>query len=169
MEDGETVRPSWSRSSRPRKTEAFAAGLQNREYQDGRLDFVAEKPELIASRSRPENAVRMERTENGPFHGYLLSEGANDEGVEGYRVQRPNGDELFFPSENVLRVQYPNQLSFIGRVGTWLGNVGRFIVEVPREANTEGRCAIALGGHSIDGVPDDLDGHSPLGFWRRCI
>jgi len=123
--------------------------IANREYQDGRLDFVAEKPELIASRSRPENAVRMERTENGPFHGYLLSEGANDEGVEGYRVQRPNGDELFFPSENVLRVQYPNQLSFIGRVGTWLGNVGRFIVEVPREANTEGGVLSPLVGTAL--------------------
>jgi phosphate transport system permease protein len=49
----------------------------------------------------------------------------------------------------VLRVQYPNQLSFIGRVGTWLGNVGRFIVEVPREANTEGGVLSPLVGTAL--------------------
>lgn len=132
-----------------KKDGSIRARIANREFQPGRLDFTAEMPELIASRSKPENAVRIERTENGPFHGYLLGEGANEEGVAGLNVQRPNGEEIFLPDESVLRVQYPNQLSFFGRVGTWLANLGRFIVEKPREANTEGGVLTPLIGTAL--------------------
>lgn len=128
---------------------SIRARIANREFQPGRLDFVAEQPELITSRTKPENAVRIERTENGPFHGYLLGEGTNDEGVTGLNVKRPNGEEIFLPDDSVLRVQYPNQLSFFGRVGTWLANLGRFIIEKPREANTEGGVLSPLVGTAL--------------------
>ena len=128
---------------------SIRARIANREFQPGRLDFVAEQPELIKSRTQPENAVRIERIENGPFHGYLVEEEAEQDGVAGMLVKRPNGEELFLPEEAVLRVQYPNQLSFFGRLGTWIANFGRFVIEKPREANTEGGVLSPLVGTAL--------------------
>lgn len=128
---------------------SIRARIANREFQPGRLDFVATDPTKIVGRERPEDAVRIHRLENGPFHGYVLGEGQDEAGEAVLRVARPNGDEVELPQAAVLRIEHPNRMSWFGRLGTWFANLGRFIIEPPREANTEGGVLSPLVGTAL--------------------
>ncbi|MFQ5748353.1 MAG: phosphate ABC transporter permease PstA [Planctomycetota bacterium] len=70
------------------------------------------------------------------------------ERLGGYRLVAATADgrEVGLPGATVLRVRFPNRLSFLERTETWLGGAWRFLTEAPREANTEGGVWPALVG-----------------------
>ncbi|RMH01535.1 MAG: phosphate ABC transporter permease PstA [Planctomycetota bacterium] len=139
LADG-TVRLAEELDERP--DGSIRARIGNREFYG--LDFLIAGPEEVAARSRPADAVRIERTENGPFFGYL-----DQAGAETWRLRLPDGRPVELPAAQVLRVSYPNRLGWFGRVGAWFAGVGRFIVEEPRNANQEGGVWPALVGTSL--------------------
>jgi phosphate transport system permease protein len=61
-----------------------------------------------------------------------------------YRL--PTGVERTMSLGQVVSFYYPNQLSFLGRLGWFLRNIWHFLVEEPREANTEGGIFPAIFG-----------------------
>ncbi|MBC8328534.1 MAG: phosphate ABC transporter permease PstA [Planctomycetes bacterium] len=121
---------------------AIRARLANRELYD--LDFKIARPEDILSRSIPADALRLERSENGPFHGYLVSEGE-----QSWRLRAPDGAEIELPAAEVLRKSYPNQMGLLQRLGAWFAGVARFVTDEPRNANQEGGVWPALVGTSL--------------------
>ncbi len=121
---------------------SIRARVANREHYA--LDFLIAAPEEILEKSVPVDAVRLERSENGPFHGYLVAEGA-----ESWQLELPDRTPIELPAAEVLRKSHPNQLGFFGRLAAWFGGVGRFIVEDPRNANQEGGVWPALVGTSL--------------------
>lgn len=124
------------------------ARMGNRELNPGREDHLRAGPDEILSRVVPDDAVRVERMENGPFHGYLA--GGSEEAAwqeDGLHLLMPDREtELVFPEEQVVRIQEVNRLSLLARLGSWLAGTWRFLVESPREANTEGGVWPALVG-----------------------
>lgn len=124
------------------------ARMGNRDLNPGREDHLRAAPEEILKRSVPEDAVRIERSEHGPFHGYFAggSEAAATR-EDGTHLLMPDREtELILEEGAVLRWSYVNQQSFLSRVNSWLGGTWRFLVEGPREANTEGGIFPALIG-----------------------
>ena len=120
------------------------ARMSNREFHANREDHMRALPSDIISSSIPEEAVLIERTEHGPFHGYI--DKIDD---DGYHVRLPGGSLHFLSTESVIRVHYPNQLSWWGRLLTWFESVWHFLVDDPREANTEGGIYPALVGTAL--------------------
>ncbi|MFT7517490.1 MAG: phosphate ABC transporter permease subunit PstA [Myxococcota bacterium] len=120
------------------------ARMANREFHANREDHLIAGAEDIISVSIPNEAVRIERTEYGPFHGYLDS--VDD---DGYHVRLPDGTKKVLATNSVMRIEYPNQLSFWGRLGSWFKSTWTFLVSDPREANTEGGIYPALVGTAL--------------------
>jgi len=50
------------------------------------------------------------------------------------------------PVARVMRVVYPNELGFFGRLGVWFSRFHEFLTEEPRESNTEGGIFPAIFG-----------------------
>ncbi len=61
-----------------------------------------------------------------------------------YRL--PTGVERTVPVGQVVSFYYPNQLSLLQRIGWFMRNLWSFVVEEPREANTEGGIFPAIFG-----------------------
>lgn len=127
--------------------ETFADGsirgrIGNRESYP--LDFLIAHPEQLVARALPEDAVRLERSENGPFHGYLVAAGA-----DAWTLRMPDGAERELPAAEVLRASYPNRMGPLDRLGAWLAGAARFVSEEPRNANQEGGVWPALVGTSL--------------------
>ena len=57
-----------------------------------------------------------------------------------------SGQEVTIPVGQVLHFYYPNQLTVAGRVGLFFRNIGAFLSQEPREANTEGGIFPAIFG-----------------------
>ncbi len=60
-------------------------------------------------------------------------------GIEG-------GKEKELPIEDVVRIIEPNRMGFFSKVGTYVGRVWEFLVDDPRESNTEGGVFPAIFG-----------------------
>ncbi len=116
--------------------------IANREHYD--LDFMVAEAGQIEARARPADAVRLERSENGPFHGYVV-----EEGEESWKLELPDRTPVELPAGQVLRASRPNEMGFFARLGAWFASVGRFVVEEPRNANQEGGVWPALVGTSL--------------------
>jgi phosphate transport system permease protein len=56
------------------------------------------------------------------------------------------GEERTQPVTDIVSFYYPNDLSFFGRIGIFLGQLWTFLSEEPREANTEGGIFPAIFG-----------------------
>ncbi len=61
----------------------------------------------------------------------------------------PSGEEKMLHLGQILHTYYPNQLSWLARVGLMFRNMGHFLIEEPREANTEGGIFPAIFGTFI--------------------
>ena len=122
--------------------------MGNRDLNPVREDHLRAAPEAILSRNVPEDAVRIERSEHGPFHGYLVGGDEDtawqDDGLHVLMPDRVN--EVVFAPDAVLRIQHINRQGLFARVGAWLSGTWRFLTEGPREANTEGGVWPALVG-----------------------
>ncbi len=61
-------------------------------------------------------------------------------------VRDMTGEDVTLPLEQVLDVWYPNNLSYVGKLEHWVHQVGKFLRDDPREANTEGGVFPAIFG-----------------------
>ncbi|NKB97904.1 MAG: phosphate ABC transporter permease PstA [Pseudomonadales bacterium] len=61
-------------------------------------------------------------------------------------IRTGSGDEIEVPLADILGIRMPNDLSGIGKLTSFVGSLWRFLVEDPREANTEGGIFPAIFG-----------------------
>ena len=61
-------------------------------------------------------------------------------------VRAMDGQKVTIGLDNILHVTYNNQLGFVDKFGTFLSQIGGFLVDDPREANTEGGVFPAIFG-----------------------
>ncbi|WP_018692316.1 phosphate ABC transporter permease PstA [Algicola sagamiensis] len=70
-----------------------------------------------------------------------------DESARDYVVVKDmRGKEVQLNLSQVLDVYYPNDMSFFGKIGHFFAQLGKFITDEPREANTEGGVFPAIFG-----------------------
>lgn len=74
---------------------------------------------------------------------FSLREEANRDSLV---VRDMRGMEVVIPMYRVLDVTYPNDMGLFGKLGHFFGQIGKFIIEDPREANTEGGVFPAIFG-----------------------
>ncbi|MDV6315700.1 phosphate ABC transporter permease PstA [Idiomarina sp. HP20-50] len=56
------------------------------------------------------------------------------------------GEEIKLPMQEVLDVNFPNDMGFFAKLGHFFQQIGKFVSEPPREANTEGGVFPAIFG-----------------------
>ncbi|MGF1688131.1 phosphate ABC transporter permease PstA [Photobacterium japonica] len=61
-------------------------------------------------------------------------------------VREMSGQEVKIPVEMILDYWYPNEMTVWGKLGHWVHQLGKFVSEAPREANTEGGVFPAIFG-----------------------
>lgn len=61
-------------------------------------------------------------------------------------VREMTGQEIALPIEQILDIWYPNDLTTAGKLGHWASQLGHFVSDDPREANTEGGVFPAIFG-----------------------
>ena len=61
-------------------------------------------------------------------------------------VRDMSGEEVTIPVEMILDFWYPNEMTLWGKLGHWVHQLGNFVSEAPREANTEGGVFPAIFG-----------------------
>ena len=61
-------------------------------------------------------------------------------------VKDMRGMEVSIPLTQVLDVNWPNQMSLLQKIGHWFHQIGKFVSDEPREANTEGGVFPAIFG-----------------------
>jgi phosphate transport system permease protein len=61
-------------------------------------------------------------------------------------VRAMDGQKVTISFEHILDITYNNQLGFVEKIGTFLSQIGGFLVDDPREANTEGGVFPAIFG-----------------------
>ncbi|AJR09746.1 phosphate ABC transporter permease PtsA [Photobacterium gaetbulicola] len=61
-------------------------------------------------------------------------------------VKEMTGQEITLPIEQILDIWYPNDFTAAGKFGHWLRQLGHFVSDDPREANTEGGVFPAIFG-----------------------
>jgi phosphate transport system permease protein len=135
------------------------------------IDFVWVDDDQIVTRSVPEDAVLVERVEYGNLHGYLRSVGtpgaarlegealweaaveaveAQEEKDKGLGVdlvfETHGGSQLIVKSGEIVHMWRPNSMSMPTKVGHYVSGVVGFLVDNPRESNTEGGVWPALFG-----------------------
>jgi phosphate transport system permease protein len=99
-----------------------------------------------------------------------------------FRYRMVAGGERTIPIGQVVDFHYPNQLGFFGKLGVFGHNIRVFLMDEPREANTEGGIFPAIFGTfvmtllmSICVMPFGivaaiyLREYAHQGFWVRCV
>ena len=61
-------------------------------------------------------------------------------------VKDMRGVEVSIPLTQVLDVNWPNQMGLVQKIGHWFHQIGKFVSDEPREANTEGGVFPAIFG-----------------------
>ncbi|MDV5248411.1 phosphate ABC transporter permease PstA [Shewanella xiamenensis] len=112
--------------------------LKERRYElDGELTD-SRKQELAAAKHSLEQDYKV--LEKQLFA--LRDEAARDAVI----VRDMRGVEVELKLDTVLDVTYVNHLGLMGKIGKWFVGVGRFLLDDPREANTEGGVFPAIFG-----------------------
>ena len=112
--------------------------LQERRLElDGELTDT-NKAELVAKRAQLQK-------------DYLVFEKAlfalrDDAARDSVIVRDMRGEEVTLKLDGVLDVTYTNHLGVIGKISKWFVGIGRFMIDDPREANTEGGVFPAIFG-----------------------
>jgi phosphate transport system permease protein len=143
----------------------------NRDLGGAEFQWVDESQ--IASRAYPKNAVVLERTEWGNFYGFVA-----DIGADGMRhLETSAGQRKDVPEATVVREVYPNALGLFGKLAVYASRVREFLLDDPRESNTEGGIFPAIFGtvmmvflmriavNNLAGVPSIVFGVFGLGFF----
>ncbi len=61
-------------------------------------------------------------------------------------VKDMRGQMVTIPLSNVLDVNWPNDMNLLSKIGFWFHQIGKFVSDDPREANTEGGVFPAIFG-----------------------
>jgi phosphate transport system permease protein len=61
-------------------------------------------------------------------------------------IKDMRGQSLTIPLSKVLDVNWPNDMSLLSKIGFWFHQIGKFVSDDPREANTEGGVFPAIFG-----------------------
>ena len=96
----------------------------------------------IVSRSRPQNAIVLERVEWGNFYGLLAGRSADGTLV----IETAGGERKEIPGAKIVREVHPNALSVWGKTGVYASRLREFLLDDPRESNTEGGIFPAIFG-----------------------
>ena len=96
-----------------------------------------------------QNEFAIQRAELGKQYQVLekrlfeLREQANHDTLV---VKDMRGVEVNIPLTQVLDVTWPNQMNLLQKIGHWFHQIGKFVSDEPREANTEGGVFPAIFG-----------------------
>ncbi|MDP2226846.1 MAG: phosphate ABC transporter permease PstA [Moraxellaceae bacterium] len=144
-----------SRIERSNAIHAEISALEKGEI--GRINFALDKLRLEERRLQlkdqltPADQARIEEGRNAQNAAYgkiserlqkLNSDMARDSAV----FVLPDGSEHEFELMKIVGVTMPNAMGVIGKTGTYFHNVGNFLFDDPREANTEGGVFPAIFG-----------------------
>ncbi len=61
-------------------------------------------------------------------------------------IKDMRGQNVTIPLSNVLDVNWPNDMTLLSKIGFWFHQIGKFVSDDPREANTEGGVFPAIFG-----------------------
>lgn len=61
-------------------------------------------------------------------------------------IKDMRGQNVTIPLANVLDVNWPNDMGLLAKIGFWFHQIGKFVSDEPREANTEGGVFPAIFG-----------------------
>jgi phosphate transport system permease protein len=96
----------------------------------------------ISSKTEPPDAVVLERLEWGNFYGFVTA--TAEDGT--LTVKTADGAEKEVAKAAVVRLVRPNALSVAGRLGVYAARLREFLLDDPRESNTEGGIFPAIFG-----------------------
>jgi len=96
----------------------------------------------IVSRAYPRDAVVLERTEWGNFYGFVAESTADGT----LKLATAGGAEKDLPEASVVRTVHPNALGLGGKLGVYASRLREFLLDDPRESNTEGGIFPAIFG-----------------------
>jgi phosphate transport system permease protein len=96
----------------------------------------------VTARAYPHDAVVLERTEWGNFYGFVSATEADGT----LTVSAAGGDAREIPKDAVVRAVRPNALSAWGKLRVYVSRLAEFLLDDPRESNTEGGIFPAIFG-----------------------
>src|SRR5262245_41397412 len=96
----------------------------------------------IVSRSYPEDAVVLERLEWGNLYGFAAGPAVDDV----LTVVKADGARSEVPVGSIVRTVRPNALGAWGKLEVYASRVREFLLDNPRESNTEGGIFPAIFG-----------------------
>lgn len=133
----------------------LALELQNDEigainYELERLRLKQRKYELegalTAEKIQELNDRRAALNQEYRVHEKLLFEYRNKATRDEVIVKDMRGESVTLPMNYILDVAFPNDMGFFAKLGRYGKQIGKFIIDDPREANTEGGVFPAIFG-----------------------
>jgi len=112
----------------------------NRDLGDAEFRWVDEA--RIVARTTPRDAVVVERMEWGNFYGTV----AETRGDGALVVATAQGRAKDVAKAAIVRVVHPNALGLAGKLGVYASRLREFLLDDPRESNTEGGIFPAIFG-----------------------
>jgi phosphate transport system permease protein len=96
----------------------------------------------IVARAYPPEAVVIERREWGNFYGFVAAKDAGGAVL----LETAGGQRKDVPNAEIVRVVRPNALGLPGKMLVYVSRVREFLLDDPRESNTEGGIFPAIFG-----------------------
>jgi len=115
----------------------------NRELDPQRQDFLWIRDDDIQEIRYPQNAVVLERLENGNFYGYLDRIDPKKHDVVAHTAA---GREMTVAGKDVVRCWTPNTMGIFAKCCHYLVKMRELLFDGPRESNTEGGLFPAIFG-----------------------
>ncbi|NBB79678.1 MAG: phosphate ABC transporter permease PstA [Verrucomicrobia bacterium] len=148
----ETIEASNQRLKAYTKIEKNQIGRINGKMESIRLEQRALREELgetAAESSEKMQQLSAQREQLQAEYDELAAEARalrDRRAEDSIRLRLPSGEERRIGFENITQAHFPNEMSLPGKVGFFLKQIGRFVSEAPREANTEGGIFPAIFG-----------------------
>ena len=114
--------------------------LGNRDLDSAEFRWIDET--AIAARDYPQDAVVLERMEWGNLYGFVAQERADGT----LEMTTAGGARKDVPKSQIVRVVRPNQLGVWGKLRVYASRLREFLLDDPRESNTEGGIFPAIFG-----------------------
>ncbi len=112
----------------------------NRDLGDAEFQWIDESK--IVARSEPADALVLERVEWGNLYGVVVETRPDGSLV----VRTASGATKDVPQSAVVRAVHPNALGFLGKTVVCASRIREFLLDDPRESNTEGGIFPAIFG-----------------------
>jgi phosphate transport system permease protein len=96
----------------------------------------------VVSRAYPPDAIVLERVEWGNFYGIVAETRADGSQV----VVTADGTRKDVPKSTIVRAVLPNALGVAGKLAVYGSRIREFLLDDPRESNTEGGIFPAIFG-----------------------